>query len=102
MSAKLLHELQGLYPGRVMLRVDEVAYILRGRVSWRITERIRNNLKAGIYGQGAKVLDGIWQLPLSDLADYIDPPPLKLRPMPNTKRVSSGRRGMRNRGPRVF
>lgn len=32
-------------------------------------------MKDGSYGPGARKIDGVWQLPLTDLAEVIDPTP---------------------------
>ena len=58
-----------------MLRADEVALVLRGSQTRGVTERVRNKMKDGSYGAGARQVDGVWQLPLSDLAEVIDPTP---------------------------
>lgn len=75
MSATTLEDLRQAWPGRITLRADEVALVLRGKNTRKVVERIRNNMKAGAYGEGARKVDGVWQLPLTDLANVIDPPP---------------------------
>ena len=64
-----------------MLRADEVALVLRGKQTPDVVKRVRGKIKDGSYGGGARQVDGLWQLPLSDLAEVIDPTP-KAPPLP--------------------
>lgn len=75
MTTTTLDELRAAWPGRITLRADEVALVLRGKQTKKVVERIRSNMKAGAYGEGARKVDGVWQLPLTDLANVISPPP---------------------------
>lgn len=96
MSQAVLATLRTDWPKRVALRADEVALVLRGKATRRVVERVRNNMKAGAYGKGARKIDGVWQLPLEDLAEVLDPTP---PPMPDTPPPSKRRRA--EVGPRV-
>ena len=71
----MLEELRRTWPGRVMLRADEVALVLRGKQTPDVVKRVRGKIKDGTYGSGARRVDGLWQLPLTDLAEVIDPTP---------------------------
>src|SRR5690606_29096506 len=89
------------WPGRVTLRADEVALVLRGKQTKKVVERVRNNLKAGVYGDGARKVDGVWQLPLSDLAEVIEPEapsPVPMAPETPAKKKSKRRSQI---GPRL-
>lgn len=104
MSAKSLEQLKAQFPGRVALRADEVALVLRGRTTRKVVERIRNNMKQGTYGSGARQIDGLWQLPLEDLAEVVEPTPkgpteIPRPPEPDTK-TRKRRKG--TLGPRMF
>lgn len=73
MSARMLEELRLAWPNRVMLRAEEVALVLRGKNSRGVVERVRTGMKQGMYGP-ARQVDGVWQIALIDLAQYIEPP----------------------------
>ena len=81
MTSSALDELKEAWPGRITLRADEVALVLRGKQTKKVVERIRGNMKAGAYGEGARKVDGVWQLPLTDLANVISPPPPEPKPV---------------------
>lgn len=75
MSTTALEKLKEAWPGRITLRADEVALVLRGKTTRRVVERVRGKMKDGTYGEGARKVDGVWQLPLTDLAEVIEPTP---------------------------
>lgn len=75
MSQKILEQLRLAWPHRVTLRADEVALVLRGSQTHDVVKRVRGKMKDGSYGSGARKVDGVWQLPLTDLAEVIDPTP---------------------------
>ena len=89
----ILDELRTARPGRVMLRAKEVALVLRGSQTPGI---VRERMRDGVYGEALKV-DGVLQLPLVTLAEYIrpkpEPPPIPRRlpgePMKPRKRRRS-------------
>ena len=60
-------------------------------------------MKDGTYGAGARRVDGVWQLPMTDLAEVIDPtpttPPLPIlgRLQGDTPKKRSRRRGIHGR-----
>jgi hypothetical protein len=103
MSSTTLQALRETYPGRFGLRAEEVALVLRGTNSRGVVQRVREGMKHGRY-PGAKKVDGLWQLPLSDLADIIDPAPVSnaVIPSPSTSAAVS-RTGRRKSaiGPRL-
>ena len=99
MSAATLAELRKTFPGRFSLRANEVALLLRGRVSKRITERIRDNMRTGVYGAGARKIDGVWQLPLTDLAEVLEPTPPKEAPETSLPAKQKGGRRRSKVGP---
>lgn len=98
MSQATLEALLEAWPGRITLRADEVALVLRGKQTRKVVERIRNNMKAGVYGAGASKVDGVWQLPITDLAEVIEPTPVA-PPIPKTSITTSPRRSQI--GPRL-
>ncbi len=99
MTTTTLEELRAAWPGRITLRADEVALVLRGKQTKKVVERIRGNMKAGAYGEGARKVDGVWQLPLTDLANVISPPPPE--PMPVEVELPKRTRRRSQIGPRL-
>lgn len=65
-----------------MLRAKEVALVLRGCQTPDVVKRVRERMRDGVYGEALKV-DGVLQLPLVALAEYIrprpEPPPIPRR-----------------------
>lgn len=101
MALTTLEVLQQAWPGRLALRADEVAHVLRGKSTKRVVERVRGKMKDGSYGSGARKIDGVWQLPLTDLAEVIDPSP-HAPTLPNPERLPQKRSRRRSAiGPRV-
>lgn len=101
MALTTLEVLQQTWPGRVALRADEIAHVLRGKSSKRVVERVRGKMKDGSFGPGARKIDGVWQLPLTDLAEVIDPTP-HTPTLPNPDRLPPKRSRRRSAiGPRV-
>ena len=92
MSAQALDFLMKSYPGRPALRADEVALALGKKGGRGAVQRVREGMKNGRY-PGARKIDGIWQLPLTSLAEIIEPedeaPPLARTSGPSSR---TGRR----------
>lgn len=95
-AVDILGELRIAWPGRVILRAHEVALVLRGSQTPDVVKRVRERMRDGVYGEALKV-DGVLQLPLVALAEYIrprpEPPPIPRRlpgePMKPRKRRRS-------------
>lgn len=103
MSERSLEELKRTFPGRFGLWAEEVALVLRGSTSRGTVQRVREGMKNGRY-QGARKIDGHWQLPLADLAEILDPTPEATPIIPaartSTAPSSTGRRKS-SIGPRL-
>ena len=103
MSLQSLEELKKTYPGRFGLWAEEVALVLRGSTSRGTVQRVREGMKNGRY-QGARKIDGHWQLPLADLAEILDPSPEATPVIPAAStRVAPSASGRRKSaiGPRL-
>ncbi|WP_052101473.1 hypothetical protein [Novilysobacter arseniciresistens] len=104
MSQATLRYLIENFPLRPTLRVEEVAHVLGKKNTRGAIQRVRQRMTDGVYPNARKV-DGIWQLPIEELAEIMEPTPEHARPslpLPNPKTAPS-RTGRRRGevGPRV-
>jgi hypothetical protein len=84
MSVSTLEALRNAYPGRVYLTVEEVALVLRGKTTRKVKENVRKKVQDGSYGSGGRVVDGLWQLPITTVAEVLEPSPSP-EPMPEAR-----------------
>lgn len=75
MSVTTLDALKQAYPGRIYLTVEEVAWVLRGKTTRKVKENVRKKVQDGSYGPGGRIVDGLWQLPVTTVAEVLEPSP---------------------------
>lgn len=99
-SLKFLREAFG--PKRYGLRAEELAEVLGKRsLTPRVIERVRDKIRNGVYPNG-KNIEGIWQLPMDEVAEILDPTPKASPVLPSSSQAP--RRAGRRRseiGPRL-
>ena len=73
MSLDALNWLKETFPGRRGLRAEEVALVLRGRDSRGAVQKVREKMKDGRYPGCEKTSDGLWQMPMAQVAEALAP-----------------------------
>lgn len=104
MAQDALTELRLLYPGRLGLRAEEVALVLRGKTSRGSVQKVREKMKDGRYPTAHKTADGLWQMPLEDVAEIWKPTPTGSPVLPGiSTNAAPSRTGCRKSdiGPRL-
>lgn len=105
MSAETLQWLKDTFgKERYGLRAEEVALVLRGKTSRGAVQKVREKMKNGIYPGCEKNIDGLWQMPMTDVAEAMAPTDHSSPAIPvQSSSCGSGRTGRRKSsvGPRL-
>lgn len=103
MSVKSLEDLRRDFPRRPALRAEEVALVLGKGTTRGAVQRVRERMNNGRY-PGARKIDGVWQMPIGEVAEIIEPTPTATPVLPvGGSAVAPSRTGRRRSaiGPRL-